>query len=70
MTACDDELEALRQRDVFEIVDLPKSRKAIGNRWVFVEKSDGHKKSRLVTQGFSQVEGVDFDEVFSPVIRY
>jgi hypothetical protein len=68
--ACREELEALRKRQVYEIVDLPHGRKAIKNRWVFSVKSDGRKRARLVAKGFSQVEGVDFDEIFSPVVRY
>ena len=68
-TACKEELEALCQRNVFKLTDLPKGRKTIGCRWVFV-KSDGHKKARLVAQGFSQVEGIDFNELFSPIVRF
>jgi hypothetical protein len=69
-TACLEELEALRRRNVFKLTDLPKGRKAIGCRWVFDVKSDGRKKARLVAQGFSQVEGIDFNELFSPVVRF
>ena len=60
----------LRQQDVFELVDAPKGRKVINNRWVFDVKPDGHKCARLVAKGFSQVEGIDFDQVFSPVVRF
>jgi len=33
-------------------------------------KLDGHKKACLVAKGFSQVEGLDFHQVFSPVVRF
>src|SRR6201996_1978584 len=68
--ACHEELEALRRRNVFEVTDLPKGRKIIKNRWVFDIKSDGRKKARLVAKGFSQVEGIDYDKIFSPVVRF
>jgi hypothetical protein len=68
--ACKEELEALRRRNVFKLTDLPKGRKTIGCRWVFDIKSDGRKKARLVAQGYSQVEGIDFNELFSPVVRF
>jgi hypothetical protein len=50
--ACKEELEAFCQHNVFKLTDLPKGCKAIGCRWVFNIKSDGHKKARLVAQGF------------------
>ena len=68
--ACNEEMESLDKRDVFELTDLPKGCKTIGCRWVFDIKSDGCKRARLVAQGFSQVEGVDYDELFSPVVQF
>lgn len=65
-----EELEALKKRKVYDLVDRPKGRKVIKNRWVFDVKSDGRKKARLVARGFSQVEGIDFDQIFSPVVRF
>ena len=60
----------LHKHKVFELVDHPRDRKVIKNRWVFDVKSDGRKKARLVVKGFSQVEGLDFDQVFSPVVHF
>ena len=68
--ACYEELESLDKREVFELTDLPKGHKTIGCGWVFDIKGDGCKKARLVAQGSSQVEGVDFNELFSPVVQF
>jgi Reverse transcriptase (RNA-dependent DNA polymerase) len=68
--ACKEELEVLRWCNIFKLTNLPKSHKTIGCRWVFNIKSDGHKKARLVAQGYSQVEGIDFNELFSPVVHF
>jgi hypothetical protein len=68
--ACREELDSLCRCKVFELVDPPKGRKVIKNRWVFNLKSDGHKKARLVAKGFSQVEGIDYNAIFSPVVWF
>ena len=68
--ACREELDSLCRHKVFELIDPPAGHKVIKNCWVFDLKSDGQKKARLVTKGFSQVEGIDYDEIFSPVVRF
>ena len=68
--ACKEELEALCWRKVFEIVDRPQGTNVVRNHWVFDVKSDGWKKAQLVAKGFSQIEGLDFDQIFSPVVRF
>src|SRR5260370_41377840 len=68
--ACREELESRCRRNAYELVDPPKGRKIIKNRWVFDQKTDGRKKARIVAKGFSQVEGIVYDEIFSPVVRF
>ena len=62
--------EALHRQNVFGVTSLPKGRKIIKNCWVFDIKSDGQKKARFVAKGFSQVEGIDYNQLFSPVVRF
>ena len=73
--ATNSEYSALMENNTWELVELPKGRKAIGCKWVFHVKYDGNGeverfKGKLVAQGFSQNCGTDYEETSSPVARF
>ena len=73
--ACDEELETLKNFEVFEEVLPPHDHKIIGSKWVFRMKMgpDGQikcYKAHLVAQGFSQVKGINYNETFAPVTKF
>ncbi|GKA05867.1 putative ribonuclease H-like domain-containing protein [Tanacetum coccineum] len=66
--------EQFKLQNVWVLVDLPKGHRAIGTKWVYRNKKDERgivvrNKARLVAQGHTQEEGIDYDEVFAPVAR-
>jgi hypothetical protein len=69
-----EELENFERNQVWDLVDPAPGCKPIGTKWVWKNK-EGEKgevvrnKSRLVAQGFSQKEGIDYEEAFAPVAR-
>ncbi|GJR41612.1 putative ribonuclease H-like domain-containing protein [Tanacetum coccineum] len=61
-------------QEVWTLVELPNGKQAIGTKWVFRNKKDERgivikNKAILVAQGYTQEEGIDYDEVFAPVAR-
>lgn len=73
--AMDEEFESLQENNTWVLCDLPPNRKALGCKWVFKSKRDSNgnvvrHKARLVIQGFLQRKGIDYNETYSPVIRY
>ncbi|GJX74193.1 ribonuclease H-like domain-containing protein [Tanacetum coccineum] len=72
--AMHNEIEALNRNNTWYVCDLPYGRKAIGCKWIYKIKYKASSeieryKVRLVAKGFSQREGFDNDETFSPVIK-
>ncbi|GKD78819.1 putative ribonuclease H-like domain-containing protein, partial [Tanacetum coccineum] len=72
--AIQEELLQFKLQEVWNLVDFPNGKRAIGNKWVFKNKKDEkgiviRNKARLVAQGYTQEEGIDYDEAFAPVAR-
>ena len=66
------EIGSMYENKVWTLVDLPDERRAIENKWIFKKKTDTDGnvtvyKARLVAKSYRQVQGVDYDEIFSPV---
>ena len=72
--AMESEYSSLLKNDTWDLVPPPEGKNIVGSRWVLKVKCDENGsvnrfKARLVAQGYSQVKGVDYDKVFSPVAR-
>ena len=70
-----EEYDSIVKKNSWEVVPRPVDKSMIGSRWVYKVKqvADGNVekyKARFVARGFSQIEGIDYDETFAPVARY
>lgn len=75
LNAMHEEMQSIRNNDTYDIVKLPEGKKPISCRWIFrikrnIDGSIDRFKARLVARGYSQREGIDYFETFSPVARY
>nr|GEU58356.1 reverse transcriptase domain-containing protein [Tanacetum cinerariifolium] len=72
--AVQEELLQFKLQEVWTLVGLPNRKRAIGSKWVFRNKKDEmgimiRNKARLVAQGYTQKERINYDEVFTPIAR-
>ncbi len=73
--ATDNEYESLMKNKTWILAERPKDKKVLKCRWVFVIKYDENGaierfKARLVIKGYEETYGIDYDEIFSPVLRF
>jgi hypothetical protein len=73
--AMTEEYQSIIKNDVWKIVPRPKSKDVVSSKWLFkikhvVDGSIEKYKARFVARGFSQKEGIDYEETFAPVARY
>jgi hypothetical protein len=72
--AMHEELNNFTRNQVWELVKRPKNHNVIRTKWVFRNKQDQNgivvrNKARLVAQGYTQVEGLDSEETYTPIAR-
>ncbi|KAJ8485617.1 hypothetical protein OPV22_018102 [Ensete ventricosum] len=67
-------MNSLQKNHTYDLVQLPEGSKALKNKWVFRLKTQEYYsqpkyKARLVVKSFGQKKGIDFEEIFSPVVK-
>ena len=72
----DEEVESLMKNETWKLIKKPEKKKVVSCKWIYKIKEGipgaepRRFKARLVARGFTQREGIDFTEVFSPVVRH
>ena len=66
---------SIMHNDVWDIVPRPIDRVVVGSRWIYKIKHDADGsikkyKERFMEKGFSQKEGIDYEETFAPIAKY
>ena len=68
-----EEMDSLVNNHTWNLVQLTTGKRALHNKWVYkLKEEDGGKKrykARIVVKGFAQKKGINFDEIFSPVVK-
>jgi hypothetical protein len=71
-----EEMQSLEKKGTWDVVRLPKHKKAVRCKWIFKRKEGfspiepARFKARLVAKGFRQILDNDYNEVFSPVVKH
>jgi len=73
--AMNEEYKSIMKNDVWDLVPTPQDKSVVTSKWLYKIKHGANVsarklKARFATRGFSQKEGVDYDEIFAPVARY
>ena len=74
MQAMKEEMQSLIENETYDLVKLLEGRKTLRNKWVFKLKNEDNNsnpryKAHIVVKGCNQKKGMDFEEIFSPVVK-
>lgn len=68
--AMKEEMDSLKDNEIFELTTLPEGRTTVGGKWVYALKEYTEKgnvfRARYVAKGYNQTEGIDYNETFAP----
>lgn len=67
-------MDSLAKKNTWDLVELPEGRIVVWCKWFFKLKRKVHGsieryKAKQLAKGYSQVQGIDFHEIFSPVVK-
>ena len=73
--AMTEEYQSIMKNDVWDIILIPKGKSLVTSKWIYkikhvVDGSVENFKERFVAKGFTQKEGIDYEETFAPIARY